>query len=71
MKNLKQHFIYFRKFDLNNSGRISAEELRVVLSKMYRFHTREECEDLIRTVDHNRDDMISIDEFVELMNVMN
>lgn len=59
----------FRKFDLNNSGSISPEELRVVLSKMHRFYTREETEDLIRQVDRNRDGMITIEEFVDLMNL--
>ena len=32
---------------MNNSGYISAEEIRVVLSKMHRFYSRDEIEDLI------------------------
>ena len=59
------------KFDLNNSGSISPEELRVVLSKMHRFYSREEVEDMIRKVDHNKDGLISIDEFVDMMNLNN
>ena len=58
-----------RKFDLNNSGNISSEELRVVLSKMHRFYSRDEVEDLIRKVDHNKDGLISIDEFAELLDL--
>jgi Ca2+-binding EF-hand superfamily protein len=53
---------------MNNSGYISADELRVVLSKMHRFYSLEEVEELIRRVDRNRDGMVSVDEFVGLMN---
>ena len=61
-------FWYFnRKYDLNNSGAITADELQVVLSKMYRFYTREQCQELIRRVDKNRDGLIQIDEFADLL----
>ena len=55
---------------MNGSGHISADELRVVLSKMHRFYTREEVEDLVKRVDRNRDGLVSIDEFVDLMNLV-
>ena len=58
-----------RKYDLNNSGSISADELQVVLSKMYRHFTREELEDLIRRFDKNRDGLIQIDEFTDLLDL--
>ena len=51
---------------MNNSGYISAEEIRVVLSKMHRFYSRDEIEDLIRKCE--RDGVISIDDFIELIN---
>ncbi|RNA14408.1 ankyrin repeat domain-containing 42 [Brachionus plicatilis] len=57
----------FKKFDLNNSGSISAEELRTVLSKKYRFVTLEEAQDLIQKVDRNHDGQINIQEFAELL----
>lgn len=57
----------FRRYDLNNSGYISAEELRVVLSKMHRFYTREEIESMMRRVDRNKDGLINIDEFAEML----
>jgi len=66
---LNSKYFFYRKFDLNNSGSISPEELRVVLSKMHRFYSREEVEDMIRKVDHNKDGLISIDEFVDMMNL--
>lgn len=59
----------FRKYDINNSGYISAEELRVVLSKMHRFYTREEMENMIKRVDRNKDGLIGIEEFADLMNI--
>jgi Ca2+-binding EF-hand superfamily protein len=52
---------------LNNSGSISPEELRVVLSKMYRFVKREEAEELIRKYDRNNDGLIQYEEFVEMI----
>lgn len=57
----------FKKYDLNNSGSISAEELRTVLSKKYRFVTNDEAQDLIRKVDRNHDGLINIQEFAELL----
>ncbi len=58
-----------RKFDINNSGKISAEELQIVLSKMYRNISRSEIEDMIRKVDANNDGHISIDEFIDFLNL--
>ncbi len=60
-------FYYSRKYDLNNSGAISSEELRVVLSKMHRFVTREEVDDIIKQVDRNNDNLIQYEEFIDLI----
>ncbi len=57
----------FKRYDLNNSGSISAEELRIVMSKMHRFYTKEQVEDLIKEVDRNKDGLIQIDEFIALI----
>lgn len=63
------YLIDFRKFDLNDSGQISAEELRAVLSKRYRFVSRDEIEELIKKADKNKDGLISIQEFADLLNL--
>ena len=65
--NLKGLVLLFRKFDLNNSGKISADELYTVLSKMHRFVSKAEVDDLIRRADKNRDGHISIDEFMDIL----
>lgn len=58
-----------RKYDLNNSGRISREELYTVLSKMYRSLSKDDVEDFVRKVDRDRDGMISIDEFMDYFKI--
>lgn len=68
-KNSKEDIIEaFKRFDLNGSGFISTDEMRIVLSKMFRFVTREETEDIIRKIDRNKDGQISIEEFASLAN---
>lgn len=57
----------FRKFDINNSGSISPEEIRVVISKNYRFVTREEIDEIIRKFDQNNDGLIQFEEFVDMI----
>ena len=57
----------FRKFDINNSGSISPEEIRVVISKNYRFVTREEIDEIIRKFDQNNDGLIQFVEFVDMI----
>ncbi|CAF0768172.1 unnamed protein product [Brachionus calyciflorus] len=67
-KHSKEDLIYaFKKYDINNSGNISVEELRTVLSKMCRFVSREEAEDLVRKVDRNKDGQINFEEFADLL----
>jgi Ca2+-binding EF-hand superfamily protein len=63
----KKNELILRKYDLNNSGRISSDELYSVLSKMYRNVSRDELDDLIRKADKDRDNLISIDEFIDLL----
>ena len=62
-------FNFHRKYDVNNSGSISVDELMVVLSKMHRFYTRDELQELIQRFDKNGDGLIQIDEFAEMLNL--
>ena len=59
----------FKKFDLNNTGRISPEELYIVMSKMHRHVPRGEIDDLVKKVDADRDGLISIDEFIDILSI--
>jgi Ca2+-binding EF-hand superfamily protein len=61
--------INLRQFDVNDSGKISAEEIRAVLSKKHRFITRDEVDELVRKADKNNDGLISIDEFADFLNL--
>ena len=45
----------FKKFDLNNTGYITATELRQVLSKIGQNYSEREIEAMIRTVDRDGD----------------
>ena len=54
---------------MNDSGKISAEEIRAVLSKKHRFITRDEVDELVRKADKNNDGLISIDEFADFLNL--
>lgn len=60
--------MFKRKFDINDSGQISADELRNVLSKKYRWVSREDVEEMIKKADKNKDGLISINEFADFMN---
>jgi calcium-dependent protein kinase len=56
----------FKAFDTDNSGTISADELKGILG---RYHTYEDhiWQDIIREVDTNGDGVIDIREFTEMM----
>ncbi|OMJ85650.1 hypothetical protein SteCoe_13002 [Stentor coeruleus] len=56
----------FKAFDVDNSGTISADELKGILG---RYHTYEDhiWQDIIREVDTNGDGVIDIREFTEMM----
>lgn len=49
----------FRVFDKENSGHISREELRFVMSNINAALTDEEIEELINDADHDQDGQIS------------
>jgi len=49
----------FRVFDKENSGHISREELRFVMSNINAALTTEEIEELINDADHDQDGQIS------------
>ncbi|CAE7342562.1 CPK3 [Symbiodinium sp. CCMP2592] len=52
----------FRKFDIDNCGRITAEDLRTILGEQFEGT---DAEDLIREADTNGDGMIEYDEFLQ------
>jgi len=52
----------FRKFDIDNCGRITAEDLRTILGEQFEGT---DAEDLIREADTNGDGMIGYDEFLQ------
>ncbi|CAE7229348.1 CPK17 [Symbiodinium natans] len=52
----------FRKFDIDNCGRITADDLRNILGEQFEGT---DAEDLIREADTNGDGMIEYDEFLQ------
>jgi len=63
-KQIKQAFMYF---DKDNSGTISAEELKMCLQSEDQTMTDEEVNRLIGEVDQNCDGLIDYKEFLEMM----
>ncbi len=57
----------FKKFDLDNSGYISAKELKQILAKIGQHYTEDEINELISIVDGDHDGRLSFREFVKLM----
>jgi calmodulin len=52
-------YFAFKKFDLNNTGYISAAELRAVLAKIGQNYSEKEIENMIKTVDRDGDGKLS------------
>ncbi|XAR57800.1 hypothetical protein NMG60_11026066 [Bertholletia excelsa] len=57
----------FRAFDLDGNGRISAEELREVLTKLGERCSLDACRKMVRGVDKDGDGLIDMDEFTTMM----
>jgi len=57
----------FKVFDLNNDGKISADELQLVLSKYGENVTKEDIELIMSTVDLDGNGTIDYDEFRKMM----
>ena len=55
----------FKKYDLNEDGFISAEEVRQVMQSLNTGHEKEVVEEKIMLADTNGDGMISHMEFVK------
>ena len=49
----------FKKFDLDNSGEISVDELKLILSKIGQHYSRSTIASMIMTVDANKDGKLS------------
>lgn len=56
----------FAKFDLDNDGFISADEIRQVNAALGHDVTPEDVEAMIRAADQNSDGQISLEEFLAL-----
>ncbi|PSR91041.1 Calcium-binding protein [Actinidia chinensis var. chinensis] len=56
----------FKKFDVNDDGKISAGELGSILGSLGYAASAEELEAMIREVDSDGDGCIDLDEFIEL-----
>lgn len=57
----------FQLFDRDNSGSISAQEIKAVLGVGKKFGSEKIFDDIIREVDINGDGVISYDEFKSMM----
>jgi Ca2+-binding EF-hand superfamily protein len=49
----------FKKFDTDNSGKITVQELRQILAKVGQYFTEEQIANLIATVDSDNDGKLS------------
>ncbi|CAF0786772.1 unnamed protein product [Brachionus calyciflorus] len=58
----------FDHFDKDKSGYISADELRMTLSKMGKTFRKDEVDKMIKSIDKDGDGRISINEFMDLLN---
>ena len=56
----------FKRFDYDNNGYLSIDEVQSVMSNMGRQMSRNEIKSMIQTLDSDRDGKISLDEFVKL-----
>ena len=57
----------FRKFDMDNSGTITVDELKQILSKVGQFYSDKQIASMIATVDANGDGKLNFQEFKRLM----
>ena len=56
----------FKKFDADNNGYITANELNDILSRMGRHLSRNEIDAMVKSLDSSGDGKISFDEFSQL-----
>lgn len=57
----------FRTFDVNDDGKISAEEIMGVLRRLGESCTPEDCQKMVRAVDLDGDGVVNMDEFMTMM----
>ena len=63
--------IFFQFFDKDKDGKISAEELREVLTSCGEPLSEEEAKDVLRMGDLNGDGFLDIDEFIKVLHSFN
>ena len=51
----------FKKFDLDNSGEITVEELSQILSKVGQFYSNQQIADMIKTVDRDNNGKLNFE----------
>lgn len=56
----------FKVFDKNNDGFINKAELKVIMTKLGDKLSDKEVEDMIRTVDKDKDGKLSYDEYIKM-----
>ncbi|CAH2055210.1 unnamed protein product [Thlaspi arvense] len=61
----------FKLYDINCDGKISANELHVVMTRLGEKCTLERCVEMVRAVDVDGDGYISFDEFKTMMGFNN
>ncbi|XP_021339437.1 neo-calmodulin-like isoform X1 [Mizuhopecten yessoensis] len=59
----------FKMFDLDNSGKVTAENLTLVMRALGQNPTKVEVEDLLKDKDIDGDGMINFDDFTKMMRV--
>ncbi|GAB4828403.1 hypothetical protein Ancab_035401 [Ancistrocladus abbreviatus] len=57
----------FRAFDFDEDGKISAEEVLEMLTRLGERCTLEDCKQMVRAVDVNGDGAVDMDEFITMM----
>ena len=63
----EQLYYAFKKFDTDNSGYITVDELKQLLAKIGQHYSDREIAKMIATVDRNGDGKLSYQDFVRLM----
>jgi len=64
---LHSYLVQFMEFDMDNSGDIDFEELKLMLEKMGQPKTHLECKKMIKEIDKTNSGTINYQEFLDMM----